>query len=233
MLTVYQDSRKGKEPGYRDAVTAREQLLGDEKQPHQIAQPFAISTYPVTNGQYELFVKAEGYKNSEWWTEAGWEWREENNVTAPVYWRDGKWNRPNLPVVGVCAHEADAFATWAGVRLPTKEEWEAAARGTDGRVYPWGDEWEAGRCNSYELSELRRTSPVGAFPRSQTVFGCGDMSGNVWEWVAGEGSERVLRGGSWFNGARYCRCSNRNSNHANNRYVSTGFRVVSCFPRTQ
>ncbi len=164
----------------------------------QIGGPFLLARYPVTNSQYLVFVEEDGYENEAWWSEEGWRWRQEDHVTEPRFWRDARWSEPNQPVVGISWWEAEAFANWAGGRLPTEQEWEAAARGPDGDAYPWGDDWEDGICNSEEAG-LEGTSAVGIFPRSRsTPYGLDDMAGNVWEWCqdlpSHEGANRVFRG---------------------------------------
>jgi hypothetical protein len=150
---------------------------------HQvIEQPFLIGRYPVTNSQFALFMEDGGYRDRPWWSDEGWQWLEEKQVTEPRYWRDSHFNAPNQPVVGVCYWEAEAFCRGAGGRLPTVREWEAAARGRQGHAYPWGGPWADGICNTSEAS-LGRTSPVGLFPRArQRELGIEDLAGNVWEW---------------------------------------------------
>jgi iron(II)-dependent oxidoreductase len=199
-------------------IPAGEFLMGSdeydaEKPPHQVyLDEYYIARYPVTNAEFERFVQAGGYRDARFWTQA----------IADGWWKDGKFggrfdrephdrpynfgtpfNLPNHSVVGITWYEAVAYATWAGVRLPTETEWEKAARGTDGRRYPWGNTFDASRCNSAESRAgargiaarirafLRRsevegaTTPVGQFsPRGDSPYGVGDMSGNVWEWCA-------------------------------------------------
>ncbi len=197
-------------------------------------QPFWLSKYPVTNGQFTRFVAAGGYGNRALWHDEGWEWRKQNEVREPELWRDAKWNGPTQPVVGVSWWEADAFCRWAGCRLPTEREWEAAARGPQGWAYPWGDDWREGICNSCEV-DLGRTTPVGIFPRSVAVCGAHDMAGNVWEWcgdtfdaarVDAPEAGRVLRGGSWNYYPRNCRGAVRNDWFPVDRSVDFGFRAA-------
>ena len=198
-------------------------------------QPVWFSRYPVTNQQYALFIKEEGYQKSEWWPEQGWQWLQQQGIQEPNYWRHAKWNGANQPVVGVSFWEAMAFADWAGARLPTEQEWEAAARGPKGHEYPWGNEWEDGICNTIE-SGLLRTSPVGLFPRSHSPHGLEDMAGNVWEWCLNKYSNpddtsangddtRVWRGGSWILNQDRARASYRRSYYPSNRYYNLGFRL--------
>jgi formylglycine-generating enzyme required for sulfatase activity len=200
---------------------------------HQVENPFLLSKYPVTNAQYDLFVQAGGYEDRKWWSPEGWRWREEHKIAEPEFWRDAGWNAPNKPVVGVSYWEAQAFSHWAGGRLPREHEWEAAARGPDGHLYPWGDQWENGICNSYE-TKLRETSPVGIFPRSRSAFGLEDMAGNVWEWCAEQRDERatrrVDRGGSWAYDAERCRSAYRDANEPEFRVQNLGFRVAAVPP---
>ena len=178
---------------------------GEEGRTVEIRQPFWIGRYPVTNRQFAAFIAAGGYGDRQWWSNEGRAWLEKEKAAEPVYWHDRRWNAPNQPVVGVSFWEAEAFCAWAGGRLPTEEEWEAAARGPKGLVYPWGDAWQDGICNTIEAG-LGVTSPVGLFPRArQADRAIDDLAGNVWEWCASFydpkskdfPDARVLRGGSW------------------------------------
>lgn len=155
-------------------------------------------------------------------------------MTEPELWRDSKWNGPTQPVVGVSWWEADAFCRWAGCRLPTEREWEAAARGPEGWDYPWKGEWREGICNSSE-ADLGVTTPVGIFPDSAAVCGAHDMAGNVWEWcndiwdpskLSDPDAGRVLRGGSWFNYLHLCRSAIRNFRRPDDRNDFYGFRAA-------
>ncbi len=211
---------------------------------------FMIGKYPVTNEEFKAFIEAEGYKSEELWTPGGWQWVKKENIAEPWYWHDRKWNGPNFPVVGVSWYEASAYAEWLsqtmGVKyaLPTEAQWEKAARGSKGLVYPWGNKFDKNLCNTGE-SGLGRTSPVGLFPGGASPYGCMDMAGNVWEWCAdwfGEdyykkspaknpggpsaGSGRVLRGGCWIGGARACRAAYRGGLHPDNRGLDAGFRLL-------
>jgi len=188
---------------FEKEYSSRNRALGDET--IRFEQPFRLSKYPVTNGLFARFVAAGGYDNRSLWHDNGWKWREQNEVREPELWRDVKWNGLTQPVVGVSWWEADAFCRWAGCRLPTEREWEAAARGPKGWAYPWGDDWREGICNSSE-ADLGVTTPVGIFPGSAAVCGAHDMAGNVWEWCGDTfdaartddpEAGRVLRGGSW------------------------------------
>ena len=133
-----------------------------------------------------------------------------------------------VKILGVSFWEAEAFCAWAGGRLPTEGEWEAAARGPKGLSYPWGDAWQDGICNTSE-AELGVTSPVGLFPRArQADRAIDDLAGNVWEWCAslyGKDS-RVLRGGTWGYSQNGARSADRYSNYPYDRNYYLGFRVV-------
>ena len=166
-------------------IAAGDYVVGDERRLFRLTRPFLLARYLVTNSQYALFVEDRGYENRAWWSEEGWRWRSEEEVREPLFWHSAKWNGPNQPVVCVSFWEAQAFAAWAGGRLPTEYEWEAAARGAEGCEYPWGNEWRDRICNSVEAG-VGGTSPVGLFPGSA-------LPG---VWPGGHGRQRlgVVRG---------------------------------------
>lgn len=233
-------------------------LMGEEQHEIVIAQPYAIGKYPVTNAQYRLFIEDGGY-TEKWrscWTDDGWQYADRGK---PRLWQDEQYNQPNQPVVGVNWYEAVAYANWLAAttgqpyRLPTEAEWERAARHTDGRTYPWGEDWRDGICNSKELG-LARPAAVGSFPGDTAVCGAQDMGGNVNEWCQTrwqdgndkqyelpyqvddgrenlEGGWRVTR--VWKGGAyddqqgTYSRCSSRvRPRPSGGGYRYGGFRVV-------
>jgi formylglycine-generating enzyme required for sulfatase activity len=165
-------------------------------------QGYSIAKYPVTNAQFRKFIEAEGYKNQQWWTQAGWKVREEGwhhdggwkpsgtPWTEPRYWRDSKWNGDTQPVVGVSWYESVAFCLWLSevtgekIMLPTEEQWQYAAQGADGRIYAWGPKWDASRCNNnVDQKGVGKTTPVTQYEgKGDSPFGVVDMAGNVWEW---------------------------------------------------
>jgi formylglycine-generating enzyme required for sulfatase activity len=239
--------------------------MGDEKTgpPHEVElSPFKISKYPITNAQFERFMNDGGYQNEKWWSKAGWKYRQERNWEEPRLWRDEDYNLPNQPVVGVSWFEAEAFCNWLSaeglgqraegkkliVRLPTEAEWEFAARGKEGRKYPWGkDEATPERAN-YGQSQIRRPTAVGTYPLGATPEGIFDLAGNVWEWCldwydaeyyaeykkkgvvknpAGpqKGNFRVSRGGAYWSDANDLRGSGRSYYHPDIRNHINGFRV--------
>jgi formylglycine-generating enzyme required for sulfatase activity len=214
-----------------------------------VRRPYTISRYPITVAQYQTFVAAGGYSDPRYWGEAGWAWRQDGQVNGPNLY-DGLFNSLNHPQVGVSWYEAVAFCRWFSeqsgrtIRLPTEAEWERAARHSDGRLYPWGDDYLAGACNLNDAG-IGGTTAVGLFPAGNAVGGVADMAGNVWEWcstrwlphyagyeynvsedLAGH-ERRVLRGGAFYNSRNLLRCASRNFYAApSNRYSSIGFRVV-------
>lgn len=203
---------------------------GDESPPHSVfVDAFEIDFFEVTNGEFAQFVEETGYE-----TDA-----EKNNDPSPwrFYFTEGK---ENYPVVKVSWNDAQTYCQWAGKRLPTEAEWEKAGRGTDERMYPWGDEWDASKANSKE-SGFRGPVTVGSFPEGAGPYGAMDMAGNVWEWTAswyqgypkttfnsnyfGE-TLRVLRGGGWFSEREMVRTTQRNANSPSAANDDIGFRCV-------
>ncbi|MHB8417730.1 MAG: formylglycine-generating enzyme family protein [Myxococcales bacterium] len=206
---------------------------------------FALDPYPVTVVQLARFIDDGGYRRRELWSEAGWA-----QVTAghrlPRFWGEPEWAAyltPNRPAVGVSFHEAEAYARWAGRRLPTEAEWERAARGEDGREYPWGERFDPARCHHRGFH--RGTLPVGCFPAGRSPVGAFDMAGNVWEWCQDwfdprcyrdgperdprgppAGSLRVARGGGWNAMPGQLRCANRNAWPEGARFSNLGFRLA-------
>lgn len=228
-------------------------LYGYAKEPREIRHRYWIGKYPVTNRQYARFIAAGGYARRELWSDQGWAWREQEGTTEPRFWKDTQCNSPLVPVVGVSWHEAEAYCRWLGsevgvepaggdappanpqtsawqVRLPTELEWERAARGSDGRVYPWGDAEPAPDRASFERNAGGSTA-VGTYPTGLADSGAADMAGNVWEWCADPaGAGGVLRGGSWRDYMRFCRSACRFRLTPEYRSHSLGFRCARVEP---
>ncbi|MFQ5915013.1 MAG: formylglycine-generating enzyme family protein [Nitrospinota bacterium] len=138
-----------------------------------------------------------------------------------------------IPVSNVSWKEAVSYCRRVGRRLPTSDEWEKAARGADGRIFPWGNRFDPARMNSYEAG-LRRAVPVGGYPSGASPYGVLDMAGNVWEWVADwydppsrkEDRRKVIRGGGWGYGGAFARAANLGSVWPRERHPSLGFRCA-------
>jgi len=201
---------------------------------------YYISRHLVTNEDYQAFVDEVGYPVPY----------RDDEVSTPYNWdrqaRRCPAGKGNHPVVLVSWHDAQSYCRWLGTRLPTEAEWEKAARGTDGREWPWGSTWHEGWCNAGG-SGLPGTSAVGSFsPQSDSPYGISDMAGNVWEWCSSllepypyqvndgrETSEslgqRVLRGGSFRADGHWVRCTLRNNADSHDYGFNIGFRVaISC-----
>lgn len=210
---------------------------------------FRIDRYPVTVAAYAAFVAAGGYRSRRYWTGRGWAWRVENAVTKPRFWDDPSWSAylvPNHPVVGVSAHEAEAYAAFRDARLPTEAEWEKACRGEAGHLYPWGQAWIDDACGMRGYGP-RGTVPIGTFPRGATPLGISDMVGCVWQWCRDvaddeadpgetdpwvdpeeydESASRVTRGGAW-NTLQWSVCAvSRNAYPPGAQFSNLGFRLA-------
>ncbi len=170
-------------------------LYGPSKEKNSLPA-FEIAKYPLTNRQYAAFLNATGYGVTE------------NNVCG---W-EISFDKRGHPAVRISYADAEACAKWYGMRLPTEQEWEKAARGTDGREYPWGNEFDPEKCNTRE-GGAGGTTPVDSYPKGASPYGVMDMAGNVWEWTStpceSEENSRVLRGGSSIGSSVSARCSGR------------------------
>jgi formylglycine-generating enzyme required for sulfatase activity len=191
-------------------------------------EAFAIDRFPLTNGQFRHFIEAGGYSERRYWSDDGWQWKASENISGPRYLDDEIFGRLSFPVLGLSWYEAEAYANWAGKRLPTEQEWERAARGdADHRDYPWGSEFKSSRANIDE--EIDSTTPVGSYPDGISPYGLYDMAGNVWEWTDSfyDNSlrSRVLRGGSWFDARADARCSQRGRVEPRYRDYAIGVRL--------
>jgi iron(II)-dependent oxidoreductase len=238
----------------------------DEKPQHTVyMDAYYIDKFEVTNAQYKKFVdetnhpvpteSVEDIKEifSEVFQSTGQLDVPEAYIDAvmdtcePYIWKNGTYppGKADHPVVLVGWEDANAYAKWAGKRLPTEAEWEKAARGTDGRTYPWGEEIDATKLNYDE--HAGGTTKVGAYPLGVSPFGVYDMAGNVWEWVADwygkdyykyspkknpkgpqSGASHVIRGGSWKFDGYDARVADRNYHLRNPSYIYNinGFRCA-------
>ena len=239
----------------------------DELPQHTVSvEAFWLMQTEVTNAQFRAFVEADGYQEQSWWTEAGWQWRQANmSTTKPRFWDDTSYaafNGDNQPVIGVNWYEAVAYARWLAaatkldIRLPTESQWEKAARGPDGLIFPWGNAWDGKRVNYCDKNcdqawqdgtvddGYTYTAPVGSYPDGTSPYGALNMAGNVLEWTSSldkvypyqvaDGREaetaadarRVVRGGSWFGFADNVRAAYRSRGGPDFRDYYLGFRLV-------
>jgi iron(II)-dependent oxidoreductase len=243
-------------------------VFDNEKWAHPVGiAPFRIARAPVTNAAFAAFVDAGGYRDESYWEADGLTWLRASGAAAPVYWlrQEGSWHnrvfdrteplRPDRPVTHVNWHEAQAWCRWAGRRLPTEAEWEAAALGQprpDGllspvkRTHPWG-ETPPDHTRANLDGDRLGCIDVAAYPTGDSAWGCRQMLGNVWEWTASTflpypgfapdaykeysepafGTRKVLRGGAWATRARLATGTYRNFFGPNRRDVIAGFRTVA------
>ncbi|HVB43355.1 MAG TPA: ergothioneine biosynthesis protein EgtB [Streptosporangiaceae bacterium] len=245
-------------------TSAEPWALDNERSAHVVEVPaFYLDTTPVTNAAFGQFVADGGYDEPRWWTPAGWEHRCQAGLAAPLFWQpdgSGGWLRrrfgvtepvpPAEPVLHVCWYEADAYARWAGRRLPAEAEWEKAARfdpdSGRSRRYPWGDD-DPGPSQANLGQRHLQPAAAGSYPDGAAPCGARQLIGDVWEWTASDflpypgfrawpyreysdvffGSEyKVLRGGAFSADPVACRGTFRNWDYPIRRQIFAGFRTA-------
>lgn len=239
-------------------------LLEREIPQHKVNLPeYLIGKYPMTNKEFAVFVKETGYITTAEKEGSGFVFTPKFNEVKDADWQHPFGPKSNIdkkdnhPLTQVSWYDANEYCQWLSsktgkkYRLPTEAEWEKAARGTDKRIFPWGNDWKPNICNvEYRIKD---TTLVGKFsPASDSPYGCADMCGNVFEWTSttigslkpwpakykypykpNDGREnptvktrRVGRGGSYSRGEVYCRTAFRFADPPNDRYSAQGFRVT-------
>lgn len=245
--------------------------LDNERPAHRRELPaFLIDTVPVSNGAYLRFIEDGGYRRPHWWHPEGWEQVNRHGWRAPLFWhRDGAggwWRRrfgvrepvpENEPVCHVSWYEADAYARWAGRRLPSEAEWEKAARHDPAtgrsRRFPWGEQ-EPGPHHANVGQRHLGPAPVGAFPAGASAVGARQLLGDVWEWTASDflpypgfrafpyreysevffgSAHKVLRGGGFGVGTVVARATFRNWDYPVRRQIFSGFRTARSLRREE
>jgi iron(II)-dependent oxidoreductase len=243
-------------------------VFDNEKWGHPVElAPFSIARAPVTQAEYATFIDDDGYKQQACWSDEGWVWLQAQSDQQHVYWRraNDRWERrnfdqwvelePHRPVIHVNWFEADAYCRWAGRRLPSEAEWEAAASSEAApgdtlaaakRLFPWGAEAPDSTRANLDWRSMGCLD-VGALPAGDSAFGCRQMIGNVWEWTNSAfepfpafeadpykeysqpwfSTRNVMRGGCWATRSRLIRTNYRNFQTPDRRDVLTGFRTCA------
>ncbi len=227
---------------------------GEQREPRRFEQRFWIGRYPVTVAQFQRFLDDGGYRRQKVWSREGWAWRQRHDQLTPALWNNREFHNPLSPVV-VSWYEAEAYCSWterqwrAGaspgadtipaaaegyrVRLPSEEEWERAARGTEGREYPSGDRFEIHRFNTLESDTKGRgigTTAVCTYPQGVSPDGVWDLGGNVWEWTRSSYTAPsvyyLTKGGSYYSIDQFSRCAFRYGDAPEGGREVTGFRLA-------
>ena len=199
------------EPGDMVLIPAGDYLFGPGKMKRELPA-YYIDVYPVTNDDYRRFIDATGYR-------------------PPKFWAEKRLNRGDAPVVGVSWSDAKRYAAWAGKDLPTWEQWEKAARGTDGRLFPWGDEGpDAAKANFARVDGSDSVAPVTQHDGNVSPFGVRGMAGNVWEWTNTQDIDEremiVLCGGSWCDPEDFLRLDQHLFANPKDKMDIVGFRCA-------
>jgi formylglycine-generating enzyme required for sulfatase activity len=221
-----------------------------DEAPREVTVPsFRMMRHEITNQQFAAFVETTGHRTDAERSGFGHVWTDRWRRMRGASWRHPHGRGSSIarlgdhPVVQVSARDAAAYCAWRGLRLPTEPEWEFAARGSDGRRYPWGNEPPAQQgeryanfgtvaCCAPDASDgFLRTAPVGRYPKGASPFGLLDMAGNVWEWTSSPHSARngdvALRGGGWGNNPYGLRASYRHGNPPDIGLDMVGFRCAA------
>jgi formylglycine-generating enzyme required for sulfatase activity len=185
-------------------------LSGPQKSVKE-TKPFWIDVLPVTNAEYRRFVDTTNYRQ-------------------PKFWLEGRMREPQAPVVGISWFDAYKYAASVGKSLPTKDQWEKAARGKTGRIYPWGDEFVAENACHGKEDGSDGVEAAGTRPGNVSEYGVHDLVGNVWQWTESpdpaDPEQRVICGGSWCDPPRFLRCDEHLSAYPKDKYDNIGFRCV-------
>jgi formylglycine-generating enzyme required for sulfatase activity len=172
---------------------------------------FWMDTFPVTNEQFAAFCQGTGYRH-------------------PKFWAEGRMRTPRAPVVGVSWFDAYKYAAWAGKQLPTYEQWEKAARGKAGRIFPWGDQIDHNKAVYGQPEGSDAVAEVGTCPENASEYGLRDMVGNVWEWTdtwdRQDPEMKVLCGGSWVDPVEFLRLDVHLATNPKDKFDNIGFRCV-------
>ncbi|MBZ0202839.1 MAG: ergothioneine biosynthesis protein EgtB [Ignavibacteria bacterium] len=249
-----------------DILRWKDQFAYDVEMPqHKVyLNDYYIDNTPVTNSDFLDFINDGGYKSYKFWLDEGWQWVKQNGIDAPMYWEkdeNGSWfrcdfkgkrfieNFPNEPVTNVSFFEADAYARWAGKRLPTEAEWEKAASWDEDkstkRLYPWGNEEPTDFHANLLESRIWSPADVFTYEKGKSFYGCYGMIGDTWEWTGSEfiaypgfktgfaeyndkwfSNQKVLRGGSFGTPKDSTRNTYRNFFRAHERWLLSGFRCA-------
>ncbi|MEP7289522.1 MAG: SUMF1/EgtB/PvdO family nonheme iron enzyme [Chloroflexota bacterium] len=237
--------------------TVDKQALADEMPQSKvcITKGFWLDQFENSNTDYQQFIDAGGYKDRQWWSDDGWDWRVRLGRINPVNFND--FTAPTQPRAGITWYEAEAYTKWRGGRLPTEAEWEYAARGPADMIYPWGNTFDSTKLNycdapcPYAWADKQHSdgflhsAPIDSYSNGVSWVGAYNMAGNAWEWVADwyqsaeyalkiqddptgptTGPLKGLRGGAWWTAANVTRSASRHEDFPFKRFNNVTVRVL-------